>query len=288
MVPIIPCARWTIQGGVPFVLGAIMVLTGTPPVFAAKLHIVVAVDHQAEKVGADLNDGGLPGSLWLQAPPGVVEIYRCKETLSEPEILQTIRNVPVQPDDALMFIYVGHGAYDPSRGTYMTPSSSTGDVLSATQMVNELKALNPRLAVVVFDCCNRERAPKPTKLTFAAPGAVLPKQVSPLLDELFFRTHGSVLAVSSSPGEYALVRARRDTDNGHEEPPVGPLFMNALSATVHRNQNQRLKWSQLFNATQAQLDLYFRKLVGEQGRLSLDSGEQVQQERQTIQLRFYR
>jgi len=152
-------------------------------------------------------------------------------------------------------------------------------------MVNELRARRPRMAVVVFDCCNRERAPRPRTgpPVFAKPP---PPEVSPLFDSLFFKIQGSVLVVSSSPYQYALVRARRDDDwkNGIAV-PYGPLFTNAFGQTLDDNANRRLIWSQTIRSTQVKLDEYFRT-VAPGGLTTLDDGRPVRQDRQTIQVRF--
>ena len=269
-----------------------LVLTCGPfaaPARAARLHVVLAVDRKAERVGRDLTAFVLMGSLGANIPSANLEVYWVDETsMSEPAILNAVRRVPVEPDDALMFLYVGHGVYDETLGTCMTPSASTGQVkLSATKMVQVLQALGPRLAVVLIDCCNRERAPNPTTVRVPAPGQP-PQQISPLFDELFFRTKGAVLVVSSSKGEYALVRAYRDDDPASPEPPVGPLFTNALGNTLDNNQGQRLLWPQLIDRTQDQLHRYFDLMTDPGGRITLDDGTEVQQNQQTIQLRIFK
>jgi hypothetical protein len=219
-------------------------------------------------------------------PADNLEIYPFEASeMSEPALIEAIRKVPVSPEDAVMFIYVGHGAYDATMGTYLTPSGSNSQALSATRILQEVQSLRPRLAVVMIDCCNRERAPKPS--TFLAPGiGPPPKEIRPLVDGLFFQTSGSVLLVSSSPGEYALVRARRDYEPPNAEPPRGPLFMSAFGWALDRQMNTQLNWQQLTTVAQRQLNRYFAMMTGPTGLLTLDDGTTVSQSRQTIQLRL--
>jgi Caspase domain len=255
---------------------------------AAKLHAIFAVDKKAERVGADVTADRVWLALRSNIPENQLEFHNLQpDEFSEPAIRGVIARIPFAPDDTVLFYYVGHGFWDPNSGTCMKPSASTGEWISGTGMVTELKARNPRLAVVVFDCCNRERAPQPRN----GPAPFLPApgtEVSPLFDSLFFKIQGSVLVVSSSPFQYALVRAARDDDwaNGINVPP-GPLFTNAFSQTLNDNANRRLIWSQMIRSTQVKLDEYFRIMAGPEGLINLDDGTVVRQDRQTIQVRFF-
>jgi hypothetical protein len=114
----------------------------------AKLHVVFAVDTKAERVGRDLTVFWLWASLSTDLPEDSWQRYSVdSENMSEPAILEKIRAVPVEADDTLMFVYVGHGAYDATLGTYLTPSATTGAVLSASRIVQEIKARGTRLGV---------------------------------------------------------------------------------------------------------------------------------------------
>ena len=255
------------------------------PARAAKLHVIAAVDSKAERVGQDLTVLAVTAGLIGSIPREHLEFHTVDgSVMSEPALLETIHGVPAGPDDAVLFLYVGHGAYDPTLGTYLTPSGSTGQVLSATRIVQEVRALGARLAVVVIDCCNRERAPRPSSVV--VPGVSgKPPAILPLADRLFFQSSGAVLIVSSSPGEYALVRARRDAGN-IEEFPWGPLFMNAFGKSMSEHGMEPLDWPQLIGAAQRRLDRDFRAMIGPDGGLTLDDGTRVRQARQTIQLRL--
>jgi hypothetical protein len=118
----------------------------------------------------------------------------------------------------------------------------------------------------------------------------LPTKIAPLFDDLFFRTRGSVLLVSSSPGEYAFVRIKPAGEPFDQAPPSGPLFLNAFTETLLQNGEQRMSWSQIAAQTQSKLDFYLglMKEKDTRGLITLEDGMPVQQQRQTIQLRFYR
>ncbi|WP_165064729.1 caspase family protein [Paludisphaera rhizosphaerae] len=275
--------RCFMASGLAIILGAL-----APTALGGDLHVIFAADRKAENVGDDLDcmvlnfvcAANLPKSQWK---PHFLDYRR---PMSESDILTAIRSVPIGPDDTLMFYYVGHGAYaDPVNGTYLTPSGSSGRVLFASRLVEEVKARGPRLAVVVLDCCNRKKAPP----AYAAPAPALPgelQQPTPLFDELFFKRSGVILALSSSPGEYALVKPAGDVaDDGV---PPGPIFTNSLADTLSRNAQTPMEWSQMLGLTQQQVDQYFNAMMGAGKTLQLQTGEIIRQERQTIQLRFYR
>jgi len=48
-----------------------------------------------------------------------------------------------------------------------------------------------------------------------------------------------------------------------------------------------LIWSQTIRSAQAKLDEYFRSMVAPGGFINLDDGTPIQQDRQTIQVRFF-
>ena len=259
---------------------------------AAVLHVVYALDSQAANVGEYLTAKALDSAIGANVPPSMIKNhYVPPDRMSEPAILEFVRDVPVGPDDTLMFVYVGHGAWRQDIGTFMTPSLSVGQELSATRMVQVIHGLRPRLGIVIFDCCNQEKITKSVRSQVygQAPQAGQP-QLSPLFEELFFRSSGHVLLVSSSPNEYAFVRGNFEGIPQASEPPRGPLFMSAFGKALEERKGQRLNWSQVTGQTQFYLDRYldFMKSQYPQGIITLNDGTQVNQERQTIQLRFFR
>lgn len=258
---------------------------------AAVVHIVYAVDSQAANVGGYLTANALESAMKSNVPPEMIQRYYVPmDRMSEPVILDMVRKVPVGPDDTLMFVYVGHGAWRQEIGTFMTPSGSVGQELSATRMVQVIHNLRPRLGIVIFDCCNQEKTAKSLTAPAAQAAPEPLVQLSPLFEELFFRSSGHVLLVSSSPNEYAFVRGNFSGIPHPSDPPLGPLFMSAFGKTLNDNQAQRLNWSQVTGRTQFHLDRYldFMKSQYPQGIITLNDGTQVNQERQTIQLRFFR
>ncbi|MCC9607639.1 hypothetical protein LOC68_11730 [Blastopirellula sp. JC732] len=78
-------------------------------------------------------------------------------------IVQTIRNMNVQPTEAFVFFYFGHGAFrpnaqpdDPSGGHYFAMRNTTGSDLPRTVVAKEIWKKGARLSVLISDSCNVE------------------------------------------------------------------------------------------------------------------------------------
>lgn len=255
---------------------------------AGRLHYISIVDYHAERVGPDLTDAPIVNALTNHIPEELWERHELPlGPISEADVLGLIREIPVADDDAVLLYYVGHGNYDRNIGTYMTPSASRGESLSATATLQALKARGPRLAVVVFDCCNRERA-RVSQLAAAPTPGPPPQEISPLFRALFFDVQGAVLVVSSSPNEYALVRARDPQSLDPEaELPYGSIFTTAFGRTLEAEADRPQRWSDTIRSVQARLDRLFNLMKRLRRPLTLDGGQRVTQPRQTIQLRFF-
>jgi hypothetical protein len=83
---------------------------------------------------------------------------------SPKKILSEIVRMEVKRTEALLFIYLGHGAYDPTKippgfndvsgGHYFALSNTAGQDLMRAVVGNELLKKQPRLLVMISDACN--------------------------------------------------------------------------------------------------------------------------------------
>jgi hypothetical protein len=205
-----------------------------------------------------------------------------REGLTRASILETIRTLQPQSDDAILFYYLGHGYFEPTKMvTCLRLSDDPMAELSWRDLSEEIAKQQIRLGVVILDCCNREDAP-PSKMVVRLPYRQFPKQVTPVCQSLFFASRGEVVLISSSPGEYALVKARKSPDPSPSV-PVGALFTNALVDTLQKSSQRPLKWRNFTATVQEQTDVYFNGLTGGEGVFSL-GGKDYQQKRQTSRL----
>jgi hypothetical protein len=169
---------------------------------------------------------------------GILDLRVISRREVSPEvILEYFRNVPSGPNDVLLFYYTGHGATFEGKGHTLT--TSYGNLLRQT-LVNLMHARQPRLCVVLTDCCAslvkaRKEAP--------APGAGLPpEQVSAIMRCLLLEHRGVVDVTSSSLGEISW------SGQG-----TGGLFTQALTfvlggdiETCDSNKDGFLTWTEVF------------------------------------------
>jgi hypothetical protein len=117
-------------------------------------------------------------------------------------ILQAVKALQVQPGESIFCYYAGHGAYDPQRSDSDDPSGGHffqipgGDLLRKTLM-DELRAKNARLTVLITDTCNVASDYEPR--AGAAPQA--PFQEPPIRT-LLLRYRGVVDISGTSRGQY--------------------------------------------------------------------------------------
>jgi hypothetical protein len=254
---------------------------------AGQLKIVIATDESEQEVGKDMivNAAALRITLLRNVPQTLYAVHQVPpERFTAGAILAEIDGLGVAPDDSVFVYYGGHGAYDPERKTYVMASGDEGRaVLFASQIRDAVEAKKARLSVIILDCCKTLR-PIKGEISFPAP-EVPPTQVSPLFNRLFFQPSGTVVIESSAPGEYALILPQHQLLVGQDGPKQnkGSLFTNCLSGVLNDKKfmTRPLSWSEICRETQLRMDDMFGQICPG-GRLSLGSGEIVEQNSQNI------
>ena len=111
--------------------------------------------------------------------------------------------------DTILFYYSGHGLYDPEKGHVL---KTPGKVLLRTELREAVLKCQPRLAVIITDCCSEVRALSTVQLRGA------PSAASEIVDALFFTPVGLIDINSCSQGQLA----------GGGVPKTGGFFTKAL------------------------------------------------------------
>jgi hypothetical protein len=257
-----------------------------PTAQSAKLHAIIAVDALQEDVGREILESAnrLAIELIVTIPQHQLSLWSIGRTrpLTRNHIINTINNLTIETDDAVLFYYIGHGYYDATKQvTCLRLSGDPRNELSWQDISQELSRKTPRLNVVVLDCCNREDAPDvaPDK---GYPAPFVPAtEITPLCDQLFFQSKGTVVLISSSPHEFALVKAR--TLHSRHSVPEGAIFTNAFWFTIAQFSDRSFSWIRFTEKVQTETDKLFLGLVG-QDRTFFINGVQFQQDRQTARL----
>lgn len=124
-----------------------------------------------------------------------------------------IQNLRCQPNDIIMFYYIGHGARAVNDNSTKYPQMCMGQN-SAQRMIpldwvyNQLKAKGARLSVVIGMCCNSENA---SVISKSSPGfspnygnTYMTDQEANRIQELCLNYKGNILVTSASPGQTSI------------------------------------------------------------------------------------
>jgi hypothetical protein len=174
------------------------------------------------------------------------------------------------PDDAILFMYFGHGAYHPARGTFFTPPADRGRPVYISEILGAMADLKPRLRVAIVDCCNLIASDNRMLPSYGSPVA---SETSILFDRLFFRDKGEVYINSSSIGEAALTR--RSPSPGHEPQMRGSVFMSAFFQVFGRTSRTPL-WTEIVKELRSKTKKEFDKSFHGGARLTIENQPIVQ------------
>ncbi len=105
-------------------------------------------------------------------PDNVVYYYR-----------QTLKKKAIANYDTLLFYYSGHGATLGAKGHVL---NMTHGHLLRNDLLREMRALDPRLIIVLTDCCSKETVAK----NVGGPLPANPRATWPVMDHLFFSHKG--------------------------------------------------------------------------------------------------
>lgn len=125
---------------------------------AGKVHAWIAIDHNCEPrlPGQVANERNLRRLLELVNENGGGNRVLIENIASDeisPAGIQTsiAETVGVGRNDVLLFYYSGHGATDPQKGHFLATS---GGNLRRSDLVHWMQIKNPRLIVLLTDCCS--------------------------------------------------------------------------------------------------------------------------------------
>lgn len=189
-------------------LASLLVVTAAlcwpTPSHAQRVHLLVAGDTNdrniGKGVGHDLDNTVVAFFILLRE--GQLDHSRIDgDDLSTANVLSAIDRIRLKPDDTLVFFWAGHGASD-AQGHYL--QMPRGGNLYRSTLLGALKKKNPRLVVLLTDCCNvlSESTAGLPPVSPSSPDAK--RKTAPLMEELLLKPHGVVDINAAAPGEVAL------------------------------------------------------------------------------------
>lgn len=210
------------------------------PAFSQTIHAVIVVDQDPRaKLGQNAK-ADHDNMIWLlqsNVPSEQLNLIILDvEQLNPETIMRKLQQLDVSPNDAVVFYYSGHGAYDPQQKEQYLQLDGRGN-LYRNRIVEAIDAKSPRLSVILTDCCNVKAVPEKYVAPSHAPNktARLPKTMSPLFESLFVFCKGTVDITSSKLGEYSFV----DTSGQHR----GSCFTYPLVELLDANKvNDEINW----------------------------------------------
>lgn len=208
-----------------------------------RLHLIVAADTLDDKIGegcevvastiADLFAGHTQrGRLVVRRVWG--------RDFTSAAILKTLRELDASPNDSIVFVANCHGSHDESRRHHL--HTRTGR-LSRIEIVRTCVEKNVRFSAVITDSCNKFY---PGRWEPCVAEATPPAATSPLIQSLFFESHGLLDANSSSPGQYSFCST---ASGGH--------FLTSFARVAVGKSNQRLLWRGFLREVEAEVATFF-------------------------------
>ena|GEM_PF-2142036 len=220
-----------------------LLIAGSFPstVWGQTIHAILAADRADAKIGrgvaVDLEN--MTHLLRSNIPPTNLHLVILEVGSMTPEgLLEAVDSLTVHPDDAVLFYYSGHGAYDAANRKQFFALTKGGNIYRET-LLTKIEEKSPRLAVLLSDCCNNEvNDASARSVTLPEPRILkTPGSFSPLFENLLVFCKGTVDLTSSKPGQFSFVDGKN--------PSRGSFFTWALAELLNRDRtNEDLDWVQ--------------------------------------------
>jgi hypothetical protein len=221
----------------------------TDPAELTRLHLIIAADTGAANIGAWV---GVSGQMVRGAFEGNVPadrlnvVYLDGAQVTRVNVLAQIRALPATPNDAVLFYYGGHGAFDTKSGEHVFAMSA--GAMYRREVLGALQEKQPGLIVLLSDTCSSEftfqAGRRPGRVRRPAPAPAL----SPLFRSLFFRHRGVADITAAQRGTYAWYTAD------------GGLFTRALCGRLAAPAEAPVSWADFSAAVSQDTNALFQQL----------------------------
>lgn len=208
-----------------------------------KLHVIMVVDRYDEKIGEHCRaDEEFIASLIEHNVAGrdckfdltMEDLNAGLDRITQQNVISRIQRLRINPNDTVLFYFSGHGGYTPETGQSFSMHHENGGLMKRDVVRAAIKRLNPKLGIIISDCCY-------TLIKPATPGVMARHpndRTRPLMESLFFQHSGFVDITSSKQGQvsYCLTGGR-----------LGGVFTVAFSEMAEQQMDRQLSWSQFFS-----------------------------------------
>ena len=216
---------------------------------AETIHVIIAADTDPERANPAVaqatqqDKDGFERIFRENVPESQLAIHSIPiEKVWSADILRIVDELVITPgEDTVVFFYSGHGAYDSTKKQQFfqlaaDPPTPEKSDLYRNDVLDRIIAKNPRLTVMLSDCCNMPAPPKIALSTRSARWVSRsPSSISPLFNTLFIKVKGVVDVTSSQLGEYSCVNKKTG----------GSFFTEALVDLLNTDKdNDGLIWKE--------------------------------------------
>jgi hypothetical protein len=237
---------------------------------AQRVHLLVAGDTLDQNIGKSVDSDldNIVATFFILLRDGQLEHARLAgDAVSAENVLKAIQRFRVMPDEAMVFYWAGHGAYD-KLGPYL--QMPRGGSLYRSTLLGAMKRKQARLTVLLTDCCN-VYSDATAGMPRVAPASPDPRRkTSPLFDELFCKSRGVVDVNAAAQGEVALgtkdgglftlslayiMPGKKLADEKADESGIEEAF-----GVFWRDSQKRSSWQAVIQASRGQVQELFAQL----------------------------
>jgi Caspase domain len=216
---------------------------------ATKLRILLVIDthgDNAANLGFDLDRDHLRNvmetELKKQGLRYTLTVLQGNDATPQ-KVLRYYESLKSNSSEALFFYYTGHGCFVPGKGQVLGMKHGS---LSRSQLREAMMKHNPKLAVILTDCCS-SGVPESTPVAKEGKAmpkteVALPKGSGSVLRDLLFRHEGLVVITAAKIGEFGWATKKQGSYFG------GALvkLLQAPVAQFDRNHNGLVEWREFF------------------------------------------
>jgi hypothetical protein len=227
------------------------------------VHLILAIDHLVAGEAGDADYSNMLQVMTNGIKNTQIEYTDLNLKDSQAKIFETIRNIRVGNNDTVLFYYSGYGTMNTNNNNALTycivqevgegsvPTKHT--FIAKKSIIDLLQAKNPRLIVVLSDCCS-VKSKIPNSPTNKMSSISYAEITLPLYHSLFFESKGLVDINGAQDGKPSLWYSTRSK---------GLIFTNAFCSCLRQYENQRIDWKTFFPIIQKTTENWAEKEIQE-------------------------
>jgi hypothetical protein len=217
------------------------------PADAKKIHVILVADTMDGSIGPGVAENLNNMKLFFKLVESEIPIdvvtkeisgvgFNCKA------INDAIAQLTIEPADAVVFYYSGHGFRRNATQTkfpeFDCRRSADPDTTELSSVISKIQVKMPRLILGIADTCNVEAPPPPTAAAAAAPGNAADRKAA--FKRLFVDYSGTLMMSGAVPGEYSWYMTAGAS--------LGGFFTNQLLKSINQKlgeEGPKIRWEDI-------------------------------------------